>query len=81
MEIQCTALGEDITIKGRHEDGCRQMASRDEQDEGANEMDGALAGRGGNSLEASHLPCKAVMEGLIERLAVTRGYNVGFCSL
>ena len=48
--------GEQTRIKGRHEDGYRQMVSRDEQDEGANEMAATLQDKTDNSLQASHLP-------------------------
>jgi hypothetical protein len=54
--------GEETRIKGRHEDGYRQMVSRDEQDEGANEMDATLPDKTDNSLQASHFtPAKRWM--------------------
>ena len=50
--------GEQTRIKGRHEDGYRQMVSRDEQDEGTNEMATTLQHKTYNSLQASHLPLR-----------------------
>ena len=58
--------GEENRIKGRHEDGYRQMVSRDEQDEGANEMDATLSDKTDNSLQASHFtPTKRWMTGFL----------------
>jgi hypothetical protein len=50
--------GEKNSIQRRHEDGYRQMVSRDEQDEGANEMAATLSDNTYNSIQASVLPLR-----------------------